>query len=94
MPSVYTFLHSVLCTTYRTALQVPSVLPAVSVFQTEQAMNVYSYSMAPSELLFGPIGHMNPSFLQYSIPFKKLKCSVSHFFMHHLKMTHRYYEFQ
>jgi hypothetical protein len=70
-------------------MQVSSTLPTVSVFQTEQTMNVYSYSMAVSELLFGPIGHMNPSsmFIQNRKPFKQLKCSGSLFFMQHLKWT-------
>ena len=70
-------------------MQVSSALPTVSVFQTEQTMNVYSYSMAVSELLFRPIGHMNPSsmFIQNRKPFKQLKCSVSLFFMQHLKWT-------
>jgi len=77
-------------------MQVSSALPTVSLFQTEQTMNVYSYSVAASQLLFGPIGHMNPSsiFIQNSKPFKQLKCSVSLFFMQHLKMNHRHSDFQ
>lgn len=80
--SVHACIHSVLCTKYRTALQVSSALPPVSVFHTEQAMNVYSYSVAASKLLFDPIGHINPSsiLIQYSITFKGHRCSVSHFF--------------